>query len=286
MLKRIIILIISILLVSIATGALYLNTFHLTIIKVNPFENKTEISEKKVHTINIIEVEENVSVREHLESGRAKIVEETFTKSLSNCIEINKAEEIAFNIVLNNNKSKKFLSDLIKEYGDIVIEFHERLGTAKVESGKYIKKVCTGELEIYPKDFHSRKIIVKTNVNLINKTLYPVQTLCDRVLDYFCIRYVDLKLGNPTDEEKEFVKKVLKEKGYDWEKINIAVKQLYTKLPNGTLIPSSVIYWIILEKDVKNKIHRAIILSFSSDEEIEERSAYVIINLNHQTNSN
>ena len=93
-----------------------------------------------------------------------------------------------------------------------------------------------------------------------------------------CIRYIDLELRKPTDKERELVEEVLKEKGYKWHRISIAVKQFYTMLPNRTIVPSSVMYWVILEPETPKGIYRATILSFDSDrvEDMHAKDVFVI----------
>ncbi len=90
---------------------------------------------------------------------------------------------------------------------------------------------------IYPKDFLLRNVEISVNVNFVDRKLYSIPMMCDEVLGNFCIRHINPEFREPTDEEREFAEKVLREKGYEWEKISMGVSQLYTILPNGTLIP-------------------------------------------------
>ncbi len=98
------------------------------------------------------------------------------------------------------------------------------------------------------------------------------------MLDNLCIRYIDLELRRPTDREREFVKEVLKDKGYEWHRISMAVEQLYTMLPNGTLVPSSVMYWVILEPETSEGVYRATVLNFNSNkvEDIHAKEVFAI----------
>ena len=261
----------------VTAGAVYLPTVHLTVIKVNPFENKTEICKENVSGI-LIEVKRNGSIKVTPKSGNATIVGEAFLKNTSECVDNDKAEDFALSILLNNDDAKKYLSSLIKSYGDLIVEFHEREGITKSEGGKLIEKVCTGELEMYPKNLTLKRIIAITHVDFVHKKLYLIPVRCNSMAGNFCIRYINPGFRNPTNEEKEFAKNVLRKKGYKWDEICIAVKQLYVKLPNGTLAPSSVMYWIVLEYNTEKSIHKAVILSFNSDnvEEVNVRNAYVI----------
>ena len=77
---------------------------------------------------------------------------------------------------------------------------------------------------------------------------------------------------------RELAEEVLNERAYEWHRISIAVEQLYTMLPNGTLVPSSVMYWAILEPETSKGIYGATILNFDSDrvEDIHAKEIFVI----------
>jgi|Deesub1362B_J571_1020462.scaffolds.fasta_scaffold01444_14 hypothetical protein len=250
---------------------------HLTVIKFNPFENKVEIREENVSGV-AIEIKPDKSIEIHPGSGKATIVEEAFPENFSGCIEKDRAEEEALDILLNDEEARETLLELIESYGDVIVEFWGRHGISESKDGKFVEKICTGEFTIYPKDFFSRNITVSTNVNFVNRKLYLAPVLCDEVSGNLCIRHIDPELREPTDEEREFAEDVLKEEGYEWGKMGIAVKQLYTELPNGTLIPSSVMYWIILEPKASKDVYRAVTLSFDGDrvEDIHAKEVFVI----------
>ncbi len=211
----------------------------------------------------------------HPGSGKIAIVEEKFPENFSGCIEKDKAREMALDILLNDDEARKTLSKLIESYGDLIVEYGNSQGIAEAKNGEL--KICTGEFVIYPKDLFSRNITVSTNVDFVNRKLYLVPVLCDKVSGNLCIRYIDFELRKPTDEEREFAEEVLKEKGYKWYRISIGVKQLYTLL-NGTIVPSSVMYWVILEPETSKGIYRATILNFDSDrvEDTHAKDVFVI----------
>ena len=121
---------------------------HLTEIYFNPFENKTEVREENVSGIEI-EMNLNNYSKVHPKSSEVTIVEEAFPKNASKCVEKAKAEEIAIEILLDE-EARKILSELTETYGDLVLEFYERGGFYEQDIGE---KVCTGEFVIYPKDF-------------------------------------------------------------------------------------------------------------------------------------
>ncbi len=269
----------AITLVAIAGAVVYTpKLVHLTLIKFNPFENKVEeVREENVSVVSI-EIKPNKSIEVHPGSGKVTIVEEAFPENFSGCIEKDNAKETALDILLNDEEAKKIFSELIESYGDLILEFDKRQSIAESKNGEFIEKVCTGEFIIYPKDLFSRNITVSTNVDFVNRKLYLVPVLCDKVSGNLCIRYIDLELREPTDKEREFAEEVLKEKGYEWYRISIAVEQLYTMLPNGTLVPSSVMYWVILEPETSKGIYRATILNFDGDrvEDIHAKEIFVI----------
>lgn len=217
----------------------------------------------------------------HIEISQSKMSENTiaveaFPKNTSRCVRETEAEKMALNVLLNDREAKKVLLELIRSYGSLIVEFNKRQGIYE-QNGETIEKVCTGELTVYPKDFFRRSVIASTHVSFVDKKLYLVPVLCDEVLGNLCIRYVNPEFRMPTEEEKEFVESVLKERGYEWNKISIAVIQQYTELPTGTLVPSSVIYQAILEPETSGKIHRGIALSFSDKaKDITTKEVFVI----------
>jgi len=128
---------------------------------------------------------------------------------------------------------------------------------------------------IYPKDFLLRNVEITVKVNFVDRKLYSIPMMCDEVPGNFCIRHINPEFREPTDEEREFAEEVLKERAYEWYRISIAVE---TMLPNGTLVPSSVMYWVILEPETSKGIYRATILNFDSDrvEDIHAKEIFVI----------
>jgi len=268
--------IITVLVIICATAAAvsHPKLIHLTEIYFNPFENKMEVREKNVSGIEIETDPNNYSIEVHPKSGEVTIVEEAFPKNASKCVEKAKAEEIALEILLDE-EARKILSELTETYGDLVLEFYERGGFYEPDIGE---KVCTGEFVIYPKDFLLRNVEISVKVNFVDRKHYSIPMMCDEVLGNFCIRHINPEFREPTDEEREFAEKVLREKGYEWEKISMCVSQLHTILPNGTLIPSSNIYWIILEPEPSKEIYKAVALSFDSSkpEEINEKDVFIL----------
>jgi|Deesub1362A_J573_1020465.scaffolds.fasta_scaffold01202_18 hypothetical protein len=236
--------------------------FHLTVIKLNPFENKMEIKKENASGITI-EVKSNGEI--HPGTSEVTIVEEAYPKNTSKCVREIEAEKIALNVLLNDREAKRVISELIKSYGSLIVEFYKRQGISQ-QNGEIIERVCTGELMIYPKDFFRRDTIVYTHVDFVNKKLYLVPTLCDEISGSFCIRHVNLDFRAPTEKEEEFVREVLREKGYEWNKTSIAVIQQYIKLPNGTLVPSTVIYQVVLESE-SSETHRGFALTFDNKAE-------------------
>lgn len=271
-------IILAIILVAIAGAVAYTpKLVHLTLIKFNPSENKVEeVIEENVEVA--IEIKPNKSIEVHPESGEVTIVGEAFPEEFSGCIEKDKAKEMALDILLNDEEARKILLELIEGYGNLVVEFYERQGIFESNNGEYVEKVCTGELVIYPKNFFSMNITISTEVDFVNRKLYLAPVLCDKVSGDLCIRYIDPELRKPTDTEREYAEEVLKEMGYEEYRTSIAVKQLYTMLPNGTLVPSSVMYWIILEPETSKGIFRAILLNFNSDrvEDIDVKEVFII----------
>lgn len=255
--------------------------FHLKIIKYNPYKNKTIIIMKNTSKISI-KIIPNGSVNINIPSDKETIVEESFPKNFSKCIDRNISERYAMKILLNDKDSRDILSELIKKYNDIVIEFHAKQGFIERENERIIfDKICLGELIIYPKDFFLRNIILNTEVDFINKRLQKPP--CEKTLKKFCIRYINPKFRKPTVDEIKFIKRILRKNGYEYNKMrmSIAVTQLYTALPNGSIIPSSAIYWIILEPYTSKNVYRAIILDFNSNktEDINVRYVYIISNI-------
>jgi len=151
---------------------------HLTLIKFNPFENKVEVEEKNVSGV-AIEIKPNKSMEVHSGSGKVTVIEEVFPEKSSGCIEKDKAREIALDILLNDEEARKALAKLIESYGDLIMEYGNLQGITESKNGEL--KVCTGEFIIYPKDFFSRNITVSIKVDFVNRKLYLVPVLCDRV---------------------------------------------------------------------------------------------------------
>jgi len=165
------------------------------------------VKDENVSGVEMV-INPNGSLKVHPKYGKATIVEVFFPKNFSKCVEADTAEKMALNILLNDSGAKKTLLKLIEVYGDLVVAFYKRQGFES--DNKH--KVCTGELEIYPKGFFLRDFIIKTNVDLVNKKLYLVPVLCDEVVGNFCIRSINFEFRKPTDKEREFVKGILKGK--------------------------------------------------------------------------
>ena len=87
---------------------------NLTEIYFNPFENKMGVGEKNVSGIEIEMNQSNYSIEVHPKSGEVTIVGEAFPKNASKCVEKAKAEEIALEILLDE-EARKILSELTEK---------------------------------------------------------------------------------------------------------------------------------------------------------------------------
>jgi len=249
-------------------------TIQITIIKLNPFENSSSVEETNITGVSIEINPSNNSIKVGSGSGKVLIVEEAFPKDSSNCVERDKAEKTALDILLGDREARKIISDMVQDYGALIVEFQERAGMHG--------KICTGEIYVYPKDFYSRSVRITACINFVNRTLYlkplPCNEMygriggiwsCNKMYGKMCICKSNQSFREPMKDEREFLEKVLKEKGYKWDRISIAVRTHELKFPNGTTYDIYKVYHIILEPETSEKIYKAVMLRVDNDE-IEE----------------